>query len=165
MARKRVTFVLMILITLILPLGAEETEEEEYLWAAGLSVISPGLPVAIKVVNQRDDWGWQLEANYFYMLGMCRVDGRRVVKRLGKSYVYGFAGMTANHFNDGLGNSDSVNNTLFADLGGAGELALGRRFSIGLEAGMLIPFYSNQGLDQYDNSGLMVANLFGLFWF
>ena len=62
-------------------------------------MISPGLPVATKLVNQTGDWGWQAEFNYFYLFGMGRIDGRRVIKGSNGTDLYGFAGITLNHFN------------------------------------------------------------------
>ncbi len=148
------------------PLDTDSSEPDERVWGYGISVLSPGLPIALKVVYQKDEFGVQFEFNYFYMLGMLRIDGRRILMDNGWNDVYGFAGITGMHFNDGLMQSNSINNTLFADFGIGGELRLGseRQFGIGLEGGLLIPFYSNQGLEQYADSGLIVANAFILLW-
>ncbi|MCK5155479.1 MAG: hypothetical protein KAQ69_03535 [Spirochaetales bacterium] len=148
------------------PPDADSSDPDERVSGYGVSVISPGLPIALKAVYQKGEWGVQFEFNYFYMLGMLRIDGRRILMDNGWNDVYGFAGITGMHFNDGLMQSNSINNTLFADFGIGGELRLGRerQFGIGLEGGLLVPFYSNQGLEQYDNSGLLVANVFLLFW-
>ena len=134
----------------------------DYTWALGLSAIAPGMPVAAKGVWQSHGWGVQVEANYFYALGMFRLDGRRMIKTKGPWSAYGFVGVTANHFNDG----SDINNTLWADVGAAGTVKFGknRRFEIGMEGGLLIPFYSNMGLEQYEDTGFMVANLFALWW-
>ncbi|MEA5032102.1 MAG: hypothetical protein VB025_08145 [Sphaerochaeta sp.] len=134
----------------------------DYTWALGLSGIAPGLPVAVKGVWQSHGWGVQVEANYFYALGMVRIDGRRMITTKGPWSAYGFVGVTANHFNDGT----DINNTLWADVGAAGTVKFGknRRFEIGMEGGLLIPFYSNMGLEQYEDTGFMVANLFALWW-
>ena len=147
------------------PPDADGSEPDERVWGDGVSVISPGLPIALKAVYQKGEWGVQFEFNYFYMLGMLRIDGRRILMDNGWNDVYGFAGITGMHFND-VTKINPINNTLFADFGIGGELRLGRerQFGIGLEGGLLVPFYSNQGLEQYDNSGLLVANLFLLFW-
>lgn len=135
-------------------------------WAIGVSAISPGLPIALKVVWQRGSWGAQFEANYFYMWAMARVDGRRTIVTRGRLETYGCVGLTFNHFNDGLGTAASVNDTFWADLAAGVQWNIGKRerFSLGAEGGLMIPFYSNLGLEQYQNTGFMVANVFILWW-
>ena len=135
-------------------------------WGVGISVLSPGLPVALKGVYQKGDWSAQLEFNYFYMLGMIRIDGKRVLRGSEGNDIYGFIGITGSHFNDGLMEADSINNTLMADFGIGAEFRFGRKrqFGLGVEGGLIVPFWSNQGLEQYNNSGLMVANAFALLW-
>ena len=144
----------------------DDSDPDERVWGVGLSVISPGLPIALKGVCQKGEWGVQFEFNYFYMLGMFRIDGRRILMDNGWNDVYGFAGITGSHFNDGLIQVDSINNSLLADFGIGAEFRFGRKrqFGLGVEGGLLVPFWSNQGLDQFDNSGLMVANAFALLW-
>ena len=140
-------------------LGAQSTN---HYWGIGLSGIAPGLPVAAKCVWQSQGWGVQLEGNYFYALGMLRIDGRKIIVEKGRWGSYGFVGITANHFNDAV----NINNTLWVDLGGALTIRFGkeRRFELGFEGGLLIPFWSNRGLDQYKDTGFMVANIFALWW-
>jgi hypothetical protein len=142
------------------------TDSDERVWGVGLSVLSPGLPIALKGVYQKGDWSAQIEFNYFYMLGMLRLDGKRVLRGSDGNDVYGFIGITGSHFNDGLMAADSINNSLMADFGVGAEFRFGRKrqFGLGIEGGLLVPFWSNQGLDQFDNSGLMVANAFALLW-
>ena len=116
-------------------------------WGAGLSVLSPGLPVAVKVVYQPDEWGFQLEANFFYYLAMLRVDARRVLKGSRGTDIYGFVGVTASHIDDGLGTGTSVNNTLMGDVGVGGEIHFGkyRRFGVGIEGGAPHPLLQQSG--------------------
>ena len=156
---KRLPCLVLLLMMITAPLIGQNND---YRWAAGISGISPGLPVAAKVVWQSNGWGAQVEANYFYSLGMVRIDGRKVVVSKGRWGAYGFAGCTANHFNDG----NDINNTLWVDVGAAGSVKLGKnhRLELGFEGGLLIPFWSNKGLEQYDDSGFMVANAFILWW-
>lgn len=134
----------------------------DYHWAVGISGIAPGLPIAAKGVWQSHGWGVQLEANYFYALGMLRLDARRIVAEKGRWGAYGFVGATVNHFNDGK----DINNTLWADLGGAATVRLGkeRHLELGFEGGLMIPVWSNRGLEQYEDTGFMVANVFALWW-
>ena len=141
-------------------------DSDEHVWGVGVSVLSPGLPVALKGVYQKGDWSAQIEFNYFYMLGMLRIDGKRVIRGGNGNDIYGFIGITGSHFTDGLMEADSINNSLMADFGIGAEFRFGRRrqFGLGIEGGLLVPFWSNLGLDQYDNSGLMVANAFALLW-
>ncbi|PKL14181.1 MAG: hypothetical protein CVV52_02955 [Spirochaetae bacterium HGW-Spirochaetae-8] len=136
-----------------------------YRWAAGVSGISPGLPVAAKLVYQVGSWGVQVEANYFYILGMVRVDGRKTVMLRNRLEAYGFAGLIANHFYDTTQVPSVTNNTLWADVGVGVAYSLGqhRRLVLGAEGGLMIPFLSNLGLEQYENSGFMVANAY-LLW-
>lgn len=149
------------------PAASQDRTPEIPPWGAGLSVLAPGMPIALKVVYQPEEWGFQIEANYFYYLAMLRLDARRILKGANGNDLYGFVGVTASHIDDGLSTATSVKNLLLADLGVGGEIHFGkhRRFGIGIEGGLLIPFYSNQELDQFDNSGLMVANAFFLFRF
>lgn len=157
--RKRYFICLIALLLVTLPLTAQEQEsqeESEKEWMVGLSVLSPALPVGIKAVRTDGLWGFQLEANYFYSVGVFRIDGRRTVRKLRRIDLYGFAGITFMHFNDGV----DMNNSLMADLGAGAVWHLGKKLSLGAEGGLLVPFYSNQGLEQYDNSGLMVANAY-----
>jgi len=136
-----------------------------YRWAAGVSGISPGLPIAAKLVYQVDSWGVQVEANYFYLLGMVRVDGRKTVMLRNRLEAYGFAGIIANHFFDNTQVPSVTNNTLWADAGLGVAFSFGkhRRLVLGAEGGLMIPFLSNLGLEQYENSGFMVANAY-LLW-
>ena len=136
-----------------------------YTWAAGISGISPGLPVAAKLVYQVGSWGVQVEANYFYLLGMVRVDGRKTVMLRNRLEAYGFAGIIANHFFDTTQTPPLTNNTLWADVGVGLSFSIGkhRRLVVGGEGGLMIPFLSNLGLEQYQNSGFMVANAY-LLW-
>ncbi len=154
-------------LLLLVSAATAETAEpvESSPWSLGLSVISPGLPIACKAVYSPSNWGVQLEMNYFYTIGMFRIDGRSVVVDNGWNALYGFIGLTAMHLNDGLQTTGSIDNSLMADLGVGGELRFGRRraWSLGFEGGLLIPFYSSRGLDQFDDSGLLVANLFLLY--
>ncbi|NQT58160.1 MAG: hypothetical protein HQ557_04170 [Bacteroidetes bacterium] len=144
----------------------DSSDPDERVWGVGLSVLSPGLPIALKGVYQKGDWGAQIEFNYFYMLGMIRLDGKRILKGSNGNDIYGFIGITGSHFNDGLMQVDSINNSLLADFGIGAEFRFGRKrqFGLGVEGGLLVPFWSNLGLDQFDNSGLMVANAFALLW-
>lgn len=128
----------------------------------GASVLSPGMPVAFKAVSQGTDWGWQFECNYFYYLGMVRLDGRRKVAGGSRSDIYGFAGLTFSHILEDSLIDNKMNNTLLADVGAGAELHLGW-LTAGIEGGLLIPFWTTAGPDYYENSGLMVANLFILF--
>ena len=155
-----------VLLLVVSAAAADPADQEDSSpWSLGLSAISPGLPIACKAVYSPTDWGLQLEMNYFYTIGMVRIDGRRVVADNGWNALYGFIGLTAMHLNDGLNTAASIDNSLMADLGVGGELRFGRRraWSLGLEGGLLIPFYSSQGLEQFDDSGLMVANIFLLY--
>lgn len=154
---KRACFLILLFVLVATPAPATD-----YRWGAGLSGISPGLPVAFKGVWQSHGWGVQVEANYYYALGMLRLDGRREIKSAGRWGSYGFVGCTINHFNDGM----EMNNTLWADLGAAGTVRLGKaqRLELGFEGGLLIPFWSNLGLEQYQDSGFMVANAF-ILWY
>ncbi len=158
---------LLILIVFPLPAVTANEEQEEYDWAMGLSVIAPGLPVALKIVNQPGDWGWQAEFNYFYLLGMARIDGRRVIKGSNGTDIYAFAGVTLNHFNGyvAVPSLDYLEFVLSADLGVGAQWRFTKHLSIGLEGGLMIPFWCNRGLDQFDNSGLMVANAYLMYWF
>lgn len=135
-------------------------------WGLGISAISPGLPVALKGVWRNGPWGAQIEANWFYQWAMVRLDARRRIVLKGRMETYAVAGITFNHFNDGLGSTSSVNDTFWVDLAAGLQFNLGRnqRFSLGAEGGLLIPFYSNLGLEQYQNSGFIVANVFMLWW-
>jgi len=81
-------------------------------WGVGISVLSPGLPVALKGVYQKGDWSAQVEFNYFYMLGMIRIDGKRVLRGSDGNDIYGFIGITGSHFNDGLMETKSINDSL-----------------------------------------------------
>jgi len=96
---------------------------------------------------------------------MLRIDGRRMIREIGNAEIYGFLGVTGFHFFDTAKSIDAINNTLMADMGAGGELTMGkrRRFSIGIETGLLLPFWSNLGLEQYVNSGLIVANMYFLY--
>lgn len=142
------------------PSGPSEKREApadataEHFWGIGLSAISPGMPVALKGVYRKETGGIQGEANYFYSLGMLRIDARASLRAASWYNVYGLVGITANHFNKGSHEEDPINNSLFADAGLGGEFLFGRKhlFSIGIEGGLLIPFWSNQGLEQYDNT-------------
>lgn len=146
------------------PIATTPTGADISGWSIGLSAISPGMPVAVKAVYQKNTWGFQMEANYFYALGMVRLDGRKGILTKDRLHTYGFVGITGMHFNDHLGTAESVNNTFLADVGAGISFRFGkrRRFELGAEGGLLLPFYSNQGLEQYKNSGLMVANIFAL---
>ncbi|MCF7953930.1 MAG: hypothetical protein K9K78_07635 [Spirochaetales bacterium] len=154
------------------PPGPSEKREapadtaDEPFWGIGLSAISPGMPAALKGVYRKETWGIQGEANYFYSLGMLRIDARASLRSASWYNVYGLVGITANHFNKGSHEEDPINNSLFADAGLGGELLFGRKnlFSIGIEGGLLIPFWSNQGLEQYDDTGIMLANVYCLLW-
>ncbi|NLV83532.1 MAG: hypothetical protein GXY60_03115 [Spirochaetales bacterium] len=156
---KRLTCTILMICLLSGCLVAQNPDRH---WAVGLSGISPGLPVAVKCVWQSQGLGAQIEGNYYYALGMLRIDGRKIIVEKGRWGSYGFVGITANHFNDGI----TINNTLWADVGGAATVRFGKkqRFELGFEAGLLIPFWSNLGLDQYNNTGFMVANIFALWW-
>ena len=59
-----------------------------------------------------------------------------------------------------------MNDTFWADVAAGVQWNIGKRerFSLGAEGGLMIPFYSNLGLEQYQNTGFMVANLFMLWW-
>lgn len=135
---------------------------QEQNWRFGISLLSPGLPIAFKTIYQQGNWGLQIEANYFYLLGMLRLDAKRVLREFKHAEVYGFTGLTGSHFNDVKTTINPINNTLMADLGIGGEMFFGKRkqWGIGIEGGLLVPFWSNLGLEQYDNSGLLVANAF-----
>ncbi len=161
---KRILILILVLSAVAGGLFAADTSEDYY-WGGGLSVISPGLPVAAKIVYQRDTWGWQGEANYFYLLGMLRFDGRAVIKSFGRADLYGFAGVTLNHFNGFNEEHPYLEFILSADVGGGADWRFTDHLSVGVEGGLLIPFWCNRGLDQFDNSGLMVANLYMLYWF
>jgi hypothetical protein len=134
-------------------------------WSIGISAISPGLPIAVKAVYQNGDWALQLEGNYFYLWSVLRADGRRTLRKLARADLYTFAGLTALYFDK----DDSVDRpeqyTLAADFGIGAQLFIGKkkRFSIGAEGGLLIPFLSNISLDYYDNTGIIVANVY-LLW-
>ena len=158
---KYIVLLIMVMLFSMLPASSQD---QEYSWGIGVSALSPGLPAALKVVYSPAAWGVQLEANYFYLWGMARIDGRREVFSKGISSGYIFAGITANHFNDP---DEGIENVLSADLGIGAELRLGKkqRFSIGAEGGLLVPFYSSKGLENYQDSGFMVANIYALIWF
>lgn len=171
MHKRRTMVVLVLLVAICALFGAapgstsvRQADGRE--WSIGVSAISPGLPIALKVVWQRGPWGVQLEANYFYMWAMARLDGRRMIVTRGRLETYGSVGLTFNHFNDGLHTSVSINNTFWADLAAGLQYSLGKRhrFSIGAEGGLMVPFYSNLGLEQYQDTGFMVANVFMLWW-
>lgn len=170
MEKRRAIMMLVILILVCAVIGAAAPasvrQADGHEWAIGLSAISPGLPVALKAVWQRGNWGAQLEVNYFYTWAMARIDGRRTIVVRGRLETYGCVGITFNHFNDGLSNPASVNNTFWADVAAGAQFSFGRhhRFTIGAEGGLLVPFYSNLGLEQYQDSGFMVANVFMLWW-
>ncbi len=156
---------LIVILTMILPVLIAADTEEDYHWGAGISAIAPGLPVAAKVVYQNEKWGWQGELNYFYLLGMARIDGRRILKEITKANVYAFAGLTLNHFNHYDEVPSYLEFILSADFGVGAEWRFTKRMSLGIEGGLLVPFWCNKGLDQFDNSGLMVANIYLLYWF
>ncbi len=156
---------LVVILLLTLPLVSAADADEEYHWAGGISVIAPGLPVAAKIVYQNGGWGWQGEFNYFYLLGMARLDGRRIIKGSHGTDLYGFVGVSMNHFNHYDETPTYLEFVLSADVGAGAEWRFSRRFSLGLEGGLMIPFWCNRGLEQFDNSGLMVANLYMLYWF
>ena len=136
-----------------------------YAWGVGISVLAPALPVAAKAVYQPNQWGWQAEFNYFYLLGMARFDGRRIVRGANGTDVYAFAGITLNHFNHYAESPAYMEFIFSADLGLGAEWRFTEHLGLGIEGGLMVPFWCNTGLDQFDNSGLMVANLHLLYWF
>lgn len=163
----RRSFLFLLLISLCLGASFAQNVDQggpSTNWAIGLSAISPGLPVAVKAVYQVDSWGFQLEANYFYKWGTVRFDGLKSVYARNRLAAYAFAGITANHFYDPSETPVFLNNTLWVDAGLGGTFSLGRhkRLVFGAEGGLLIPFLSNLGLTQYEDSGFMVANVFVL---
>ncbi len=158
-------FALLAILSISSLLGADKAENEHYIQAGGLSAIAPGLPVAAKYVYQDGTWGWQAELNYFYLLGMGRIDGRKIVKGANGTDVYGFVGISMNHFNHYNETPAFMEFVLSADVGIGAEWKFSKHFALGLEGGLMIPFWCNRGLDQFDNSGLMVANVYLLYWF
>jgi hypothetical protein len=68
----------------------------------------------------------------------------------------------ANHFFNNTQTPSLVNNTLWADVGKGVAYSLGKhtRLVLGAEGGLMIPFQSNLGREQYEDSGLMVANAY-----
>ena len=161
---RNVLFLILVLCLITGSITAAE-KEETYHWAGGISALAPGLPVAAKVVYQGDAWGWQGEANYYYLLGMLRLDGRRILKGSHGTDIYGFAGLTLNHFNHYDKTPTYLEFVLSADVGAGAEWRFSKHFGIGIEGGLMIPFWCNQGLEQFDDSGLMVANAYLLYWF
>ncbi len=164
----------MMLLIIVLLAGVsglfaeEEAETDEYHWAGGLSVIAPGMPVAAKVVYQDGGWGWQGEFNYFLMLGEARLDGRRIIRGEKGTDLYAFAGFTLNHFNQNY-NAETPTNLLefifSADAGVGAEWRFTKHLGIGAEGGLLIPLWQNNPDSDYTDSGIMVANLYVLWWF
>ncbi|MGM0431398.1 MAG: hypothetical protein ACQEQU_01650 [Spirochaetota bacterium] len=151
-------------LTAATPLFAQQPNSEplEKSWSVGVSAISPALPVAVKAILARGQWALQFEANYFYLWAVARVDGRRTIRSFKRTDVYAFAGLTGLYFAEDNDLRNTAEKTLAADVGIGGELYLGkhRRLGIGMEGGLLIPFLSSISLDQYDNSGIMVANIY-----
>ena len=161
---RKMLFLILVLCLITGTVTAADNEESCF-WAGGISALAPGLPVAAKIVYQNDAWGWQGEANYFYLLGMLRLDGRRILKGSEGTDIYGFAGLTLNHFNHYDETPAYLEFVLSADVGAGAEWRFSRRFGVGIEGGLMIPFWCNQGLEQFDNSGLMVANAYLVYWF
>lgn len=161
---KKSMFLILVLLLSTAALTAGESEET-YRRAGGISALAPGLPVAAKFVYQGEGWGWQGEANYYYLLGMLRLDGRRILKGSHGTDIYGFAGLTLNHFNHYDETPTYLEFVLSADVGAGAEWKFSKHFGIGIEGGLMIPFWCNQGLEQFDDSGLMVANAYLLYWF
>ncbi len=161
---KRILVLFLVFIVCISILSAADSKEDLH-WALGISSIAPVLPVGLKIVYQKGDWGWQGEANYYYLAGALRLDGRRVLKGSAGTDIYGFAGVTMNHFNGFNTEHPYLEFILSADVGAGAEWRFSNRFGVGVEGGLLIPFWCNRGLDQFDDSGLMVANIYGLYWF
>jgi hypothetical protein len=161
--RRSVLFLLLVCLCLAVSFAQDVDQRSPSThWAVGLSAISPGLPVAVKAMYQVDSWGFQLEANYFYSLGTVRFDGVKTVYARNRLAAYVFAGITANHFYDPNETPVYLNNTLWVDAGLGGTLSIGKykRLVLGVEGGLLVPFLSNLGLTQYEDSGFIVANVF-----
>lgn len=163
--KKLCIIALLAILSISTILAADTKDEKPYVRAGGVSAIAPGLPVAAKYVYQDGMWGWQAEFNYFYLLGMGRIDGRKIVKGGNGTDVYGFVGISINHFNHYTETPAYMEFVLSADVGIGAEWKFSKHMALGVEGGLMIPFWCNTGLDQFDNSGLMVANVYLLYWF
>ncbi len=134
----------------------------DYDLAVGLSVLSPGMPGALKLVDHTGSWGWQLECNYYRGIGMFRLDARNLLTERGWHEVYVFSGITGTYVNDGLGHEDSAVGMLYGDMGIGAQQFFSHKVSFGAEGGILLPLCSTEAAT---GPSTIFFNLYVLYWY
>lgn len=129
----------------------------EQIWATGLSFFNRGIPVALKIVNERSPVSWQVEFGYNTDQLLLRFDGKQQLLELSRSDTYLYFGIQGRYFIT----EEDIEKRLSFDLGIGALLEMNNSYSIGAEAGVVLPLWDETGSD---TDRYPTASLFLLYW-